>query len=67
MVAGIVVSTSLTLGLLVLLAAPIIVGVALPLLRPLHHLDTSLPPGMLVGTVAAPATCAVPRQLLGRQ
>lgn len=36
-VAGIVLSTSLTLGVLVLLAAPVIVGVALPLLRPLHR------------------------------
>jgi ABC-type multidrug transport system fused ATPase/permease subunit len=36
-VAAIVLKTSLTLGLLVLLAAPVLVGVALPLLRPLHR------------------------------
>ena len=36
-VAGIVLRTSLPLGLLVLLAAPVLVGVALPLLRPLHR------------------------------
>ncbi len=36
-VAGIVLSTSLPLGLLVLVAAPVLVGVALPLLRPLHR------------------------------
>jgi len=37
LVAAIVLNTSLTLGLLVLLAAPVLVGVALPLLRPLHR------------------------------
>lgn len=36
-VAGIVLTTSLPLGLLVLVAAPVLVGVALPLLRPLHR------------------------------
>ena len=36
-VASIVLSTSLPLGLLVLVAAPMLVGVALPLLRPLHR------------------------------
>ncbi len=36
-VAGIVLTTSLPLGLLVLGAAPVLVGVALPLLRPLHR------------------------------
>lgn len=36
-VAAIVLRTSLPLGLLVLLAAPVLVGVALPLLRPLHR------------------------------
>ena len=36
-VAAIVLKTSLTLGVLVLLAAPVLVGVALPLLRPLHR------------------------------
>jgi ABC-type multidrug transport system fused ATPase/permease subunit len=35
-VAAIVLSTSTRLGLLVLAAAPVLVGVALPLLRPLH-------------------------------
>ncbi|HQR26251.1 MAG TPA: ABC transporter ATP-binding protein, partial [Nocardioides sp.] len=36
-VAAIVLHTSLTLGILVLVAAPVLVGVALPLLRPLHR------------------------------
>jgi ABC-type bacteriocin/lantibiotic exporter with double-glycine peptidase domain len=36
-VAAIVLKTSLPMGLLVLVAAPVIVGVALPLLRPLHR------------------------------
>jgi ABC-type multidrug transport system fused ATPase/permease subunit len=36
-VAAIVLKTSLNLGLLVLVAAPVLVGVALPLLRPLHR------------------------------
>jgi ABC-type multidrug transport system fused ATPase/permease subunit len=36
-VAAIVVRTSLTLGVVVLVAAPVLVGVALPLLRPLHR------------------------------
>jgi len=36
-VAGIVLSTSFSLGLLVLAAAPLLVGIALPLLRPLHR------------------------------
>lgn len=36
-VAGIVLSTSWQLGLLVLVAAPLIVGAALPMLRPLHR------------------------------
>jgi len=36
-VAAIVVNTSTTLGILVLCAAPVLVGVALPLLRPLHR------------------------------
>ena len=36
-VAFIVLSTSLPLGVLVLVAAPVLVGVALPLLRPLHR------------------------------
>ncbi len=36
-VAGIVLHTSTTLGLVVLLAAPVLVGIALPLLRPLHR------------------------------
>ncbi len=36
-VAAIVLATSPPLGLLVLLAAPVLVGVALPLLRPLHR------------------------------
>ncbi len=36
-VAGIVLATSPLLGLMVLAAAPVLVGVALPLLRPLHH------------------------------
>ena len=35
-VAGIVLSTSLKLGIMLLIAAPILVGVALPFLRPLH-------------------------------
>jgi len=35
-VAAIVLKTSLALGILVLLAAPVLVGVSLPLLRPLH-------------------------------
>jgi ABC-type multidrug transport system fused ATPase/permease subunit len=36
-VAAIVLATSPTLGLMVLAAAPVLVGVALPLLRPLHR------------------------------
>jgi ABC-type multidrug transport system fused ATPase/permease subunit len=36
-VAAIVLATSLKLGVLVLVAAPVLVGVALPLLRPLHR------------------------------
>ena len=36
-VAAIVLSTSLQMGLLVLLAAPALVGVAMPMLRPLHR------------------------------
>ena len=36
-VAAIVLNTSPTLGVLVLVAAPVLVGVALPLLRPLHR------------------------------
>jgi len=36
-VAAIVLKTSLTLGVLVLIAAPVLVGIALPLLRPLHR------------------------------
>ncbi len=36
-VAAIVLNTSLAMGLLVLVAAPVIVGAALPLLRPLHR------------------------------
>ena len=36
-VAAIVLNTSLAMGVLVLVAAPVIVGVALPLLRPLHR------------------------------
>ena len=36
-VAAIVLTTSTTLGILVLVAAPVLVGVALPLLRPLHR------------------------------
>ena len=36
-VAAIVLNTSLTMGVLVLVAAPVIVGAALPLLRPLHR------------------------------
>ena len=36
-VAAIVLNTSVAMGLLVLVAAPIIVGAALPLLRPLHR------------------------------
>jgi ABC-type multidrug transport system fused ATPase/permease subunit len=36
-VAGIVLSTSPRLGLMMLVAAPVLVGVALPLLRPLHR------------------------------
>ncbi|WP_411284905.1 ABC transporter transmembrane domain-containing protein [Lapillicoccus sp.] len=36
-VAAIVLNTSLAIGLLVLVAAPVIVGAALPLLRPLHR------------------------------
>jgi ABC-type multidrug transport system fused ATPase/permease subunit len=36
-VAAIVLSTSLTMGLLVLAAAPLLVGIALPMLRPLHR------------------------------
>ncbi|MEZ5095893.1 MAG: ABC transporter transmembrane domain-containing protein [Nocardioides sp.] len=36
-VAFIVIRTSVPLGLLVLLAAPVLVGVAMPLLRPLHR------------------------------
>lgn len=36
-VAAIVLSTSLPLGLLVLAAAPVLVGVSLPLLKPLHR------------------------------
>ena len=36
-VAAIVLKTSLAMGVLVLVAAPVIVGVALPLLRPLHR------------------------------
>lgn len=36
-VAGIVLATSPRLGLMVLLAAPVLVGVALPFLRPLHR------------------------------
>ncbi len=36
-VAGIVLTTSLPLGLLILGAAPVLVGIALPLLRPLHR------------------------------
>lgn len=35
-VAGIVLSTSFKLGIMLLIAAPILVGVALPFLRPLH-------------------------------
>ena len=36
-VAAIVLSTSLPMGLLVLAAAPLLVGIALPMLRPLHQ------------------------------
>ena len=36
-VAAIVLSTSLQLGILVLVAAPVLVGVAFPMLRPLHR------------------------------
>ena len=36
-VASIVLKTSLSMGLLVLVAAPVLVGVALPMLRPLHR------------------------------
>ncbi len=36
-VAAIVLSTSLPMGLLVLAAAPVLVGIALPMLRPLHR------------------------------
>lgn len=36
-VAGIVLSTSTTLGWMVLVAAPVLVAIAMPLLRPLHH------------------------------
>ena len=36
-VAAIVLSTSLPLGILVLVAAPVLVGVAFPMLRPLHR------------------------------
>ncbi len=36
-VAAIVLSTSLQMGLLVLVAAPVLVGVAFPMLRPLHR------------------------------
>ncbi|WP_411285581.1 ABC transporter transmembrane domain-containing protein [Lapillicoccus sp.] len=38
-VAAIVLNTSLAMGVLVLVAAPVIVGAALPLLRPLHRLQ----------------------------
>ena len=36
-VAGIVLRTSLAMGVMLLVAAPVIVGVAMPLLRPLHR------------------------------
>lgn len=37
LVAGIVLSTSMTLGWMVLIAAPVLVAIAMPLLRPLHR------------------------------